>query len=169
MKLSQFNRLTNRTKRVKIAQDILARIAAKKFISRRGQYSDVCSISDKVLEENKYNSAQELIEDKSCAVCAKGALVMSWVALFNNKSIQEVIGQEEIAEINDIFPKTMRDAMEAAYEGYAVMLPGARYWETPLMPPKHYGEKKWSLTKIMQNIVDNKGRFKVGNYFFGSE
>lgn len=164
MNLETFNKLSDREKRVAIAKDVLQRLKMKKFISRRGIYSQVCNF-DIMKDENANKSAKKVLSTHKCAVCAKGALVMSWAAKFNNKTIFSVQGRSLISEINEFFPYDMRDAMECAFEGRSLSDPRSWYGIDNLL---ERGFEPWSLTRIMKNIVKNDGLFKVKDYYFGN-
>jgi hypothetical protein len=158
---AKFNRMTNPQKRVAIAKDVITRLDAEVIVPKRGTYLlptnpeldrefhemkfdkyGYLSPSAKALEIRE-SSGQEMVENIKCMVCAKGALVVSWAANFNEVTVNDVWNSNaaNIRGLKSIFPRRMRDRMETAFE-----------------------EDKWPLRRIMENIIKNKGKFVYSEY-----
>lgn len=163
MNLEKFNKLGKNAQRVHIAKDVLKRISLGKFRSLRGLYSQIGNFDWKNADSWSHLSAKKVLDENDCAVCAKGALVMSWCAQFNSKTLDEVYRKSAIPEVSDIFSRNMRNAMEAAFEGF-----GREFYIS-----NNFGcetvvglKKPWSLRRVMQNIVDNEGNFKYNGVVY---
>lgn len=156
-----FDKMTPAQKRVTIAKDVLARIRAGKIIDTHGIYfsipderlsanvrrydwdSDSYSVEAKILQKA---SAQKLVESMACEACAKGACFISWIANFNERTINEMRLWEGTLpkEFKGIFPYTIWSAIESAYEGYD-------------------GRGDKTLGWVMENLIKHEGNFKTSN------
>lgn len=156
----KFHRMSAAEKRVAIAKDVLARLAAKAIEAKRGiflepvsrtltaavegsyvkdrftGYEDFHYPDPKIAHAVKSIPGQEFVETNRCAVCAKGALVLSWAANFNKVTTGQIWNKAVVNGLAGVFPKKMRDEMEDAFE-----------------------YRSWSLSRIMKNIVVNEGKF----------
>lgn len=158
MTITTFNNKPANVQRMLVAKDIISRVEIGKFVAQRGTYSEIKNY-DVYSSTGGNESAQKVLRTNKCAVCAKGALVMSWVAMFNNKTVADVLGAEEIDEVNRIFPRLMRNAMEAAFEKF-------RYLTVSHSGTIAFNDepKRWSLRRIMENIIRNNGDFVFNGY-----
>lgn len=158
-----FDKLPNPTKRVLIAQDVIAQLDAKKFVSNRGNYFEFKVPKKKQEEygvgeseryepladyyaEYKTDTAQKLIKDSTCYVCAKGAAICSFVQKFNNKSIQDL--DENDDDLVKIFGDELWEAIEHHFEGWS-------------------GNASKSLRWLMNNIIENNGFLKIKGVLIG--
>jgi hypothetical protein len=174
MNKQEFDKLPVKERRVLMAKEVLSRLRRGKIKEKRGEYlispkynkdigiwgrsyykapwsSETERRATEKLKKLHQQSAQEVFENDTCYVCAKGGLVYTWVILFNNKKIVEVINEATLPQINRIFPKKMRDMMEYLFEGKRVSS------DLPLSLPSLDILSRWSIKKVMQNIVDNGG------------
>jgi hypothetical protein len=159
MNLEAFKQLGKRAQRIRIAKDVLERLKLEKFKEIHGRFSVIPGVTSFF---DGHKSAKKVLEANQCHVCAKGALVMSWVAQFNQKKLSSVLGHSRLKEIDSIFPEDMRNAMEAAFERFPLFYGG------PLKEHRLTREKKrWTLEQVMQNIVDNRGHFVYKGVTFG--
>lgn len=166
MTKTAFNHLNKFQKRVSIAKDALVQLKIGKFISTRGNY---LIFSDK----NNYNyvdtdSAQKILQKASqCEVCAKGALVCSYVLKFNQVTIDKVRSSiQQYPEMIAIFGVPLWAIIEALFEGYSFNLEGVVEPDgddTTNSKGKVYNvnHRKYSIVSIMKNIISNGG---VYNY-----
>lgn len=131
---AQFQELPINEQRVSLAKDVLAHLAAKKFVETRGRYFVFDSYD--YMNANT-DSAQDVIRNISeCYVCAKGAVVCAFVENFNQRTVSQL--NDEDAEIVQIFGKPMWRELELRFEGW-----GSRH-STPLFD-------------LMTNIISNNG------------
>lgn len=160
---AQFNKLSNPEKRVLIAQDVVAQLEAKKFVQKRGSYFEF-EVPDKKLHhyelvkgerysplddcyaDSRKESAQKLIKDSTCYVCAKGAAICSFVQKFNEKEISEL--HEDDDDLAEIFGHNLWQELERHFEG----------WD---------GNSQKSLKSLMNNIIENKGFLKINKVLIG--
>lgn len=143
---SKFNALSDRTKRVVIAHDVLAQLQAKKFRPIRGMIVNIPGVDDEVFDST---SLQASVKDAArCDVCAKGAVICSLAARFNTVTGDDVdqmyYGEYDVKdELNTkkIFGDVWQE-MEDQFEGLN--------WnrETP-------------LATVMKNIIKHNGQFKT--------
>ncbi len=148
----EFSALSPAKKRVAIAKDVIQRDRANLFdTSWTGFFNEVHDT------EFRESNPQEYFNQKTCHVCAKGAIMCSWVGNFNSYSADDVRGFDFIfhdtrtakrrnlypKELIDIFGIKMLDLIEAEFEG----------WKTATCKYKR------NLRAIMENVVANKGKF----------
>lgn len=166
LKKQKFDRLPAKEQRVAIAKDVIARLDAGKFKTLRGSFSLITKDGKdfSTWGKDRELSAKTVLQHNECQVCAKGSLVMSWVAQFNNKTIGQVYNRPIIPEIAAIFPQDMRDAMEGAFEGMVKII--AQDWPKSSIV-LHAPKKVWSLRKVMNNVIRNGGEFHYQGYKFG--
>lgn len=139
----KFDAMTNARKRVAIAKDVLLRLKLKKISQKRGAFL-ITKEMEAIFNSNQHDKGRRLykgdgqsfVEENKCEVCAKGALVLAWVANFNKLKVGDIYDRACTDGIREIFPSPMRDAMESAFE---------------------YG--RWPLSTVMKWIVKHKGDF----------
>src|SRR5688572_29959312 len=99
---ARFDRMLPRTKRLKIAEDVLARLKVGKIKPVRGKYFEAANrqLANKIYKEQVQNysfsapkgllekDAKTFVNEELCEVCAKGACMLSWVANFNEKIVK---------------------------------------------------------------------------------
>jgi hypothetical protein len=111
-----FDNLSIIEKRKAIAKDVIARLKSKNLVPINGELviMTLSSITD---------SLQTQINNNKCKVCAKGALICSWIGNFNryedlSKFDYDLNNRSNYpAELLEIFGRDMLDRMEAAFEG----------------------------------------------------
>lgn len=116
----EFNALSPNEKRVAIAKDVIIRIYADNLIEERGQIFQGQVTYDKEIDP------KDAINTKTCEVCARGALLCSWIGNFNNVSWRELrvlsgyraeYSSENFPEpLLEVFDRVMLDNIEAAFE-----------------------------------------------------
>lgn len=156
----KFDVLSNAEKRVEIAKDVIARLRADKIISDPGSLMGDC---DEI--ELSDLSAQDFFNNKPCHVCAKGALICSWVGNFNHYSKAEFgrfnydfrIGSKTYPkELIDLFGMEQLSIIEREFEqsqyGWCVV-------KNIDFRPNYSSPYHKNLRTIMENIVKNKGTF----------
>lgn len=166
----KFDALSNAEKRVAIAKDVILRIYNEKIIASPGSlFGDTESIADSEL------TIQEYFNEKPCSVCAKGALICSWIGNFNHYSKLDVIQFDMDfrsgswlddpsyirypKELLDIFGREMLDDIELAFEQELFS------WHINYSEFKDDFESDWDspyyedIQAIMENIIANNGEF----------
>lgn len=120
----EFNKLSLNEKRMAIAKDVIVRINNSNFFEERGQIlqGDVmryCDIDPK-----------DAINTKECDVCARGALLCSWIGNFNNVKWNDLLNLNSStsrpdatysstafpSQLLEVFDQVMLDNIEAAFE-----------------------------------------------------
>jgi hypothetical protein len=173
----EFNNLTLNEKRVAIAKDVIIRINNNNFLENRGQ------ILNGEIFSNKNTNPKESINTKQCEVCARGALLCSWIGNFNN------VGWDELSEFDsssnypvdygsstfpspllEVFDREMLDNIEAAFEADTFS------WHYNMCKTQQYvdafdrtyededGDEYRAGTPIielMEWIITNKGEFPL--------
>lgn len=179
----KFKNASKAEKRVMLAKDAIARIKMKQFEASTGTLADISleSYGDDGYKE----SFKTLIESNrvtSCAVCAKGGMLLSYVARFNNLTAEDA-GQVDMEDgviertLKEAFTKRQLDLMEVAFEGTTFKWTGELSDSAIEKAEKFYREtggfedmSDWNVERalserrllaIYQNIVDNKGNFKL--------
>lgn len=164
-----FEKLTPAQKRVQIARDVLAQLAAKRFKASPGTW--VGKDGGKFITEG---SAVEQVCDltkkiKKCEVCGLGSLFVAAVErandlktdqleskeYFSGEGEKRVIGEEDVFDyLGRFFDGDQLDAIEAAFE----MGDGARdnVRAEKFCPDPNPTVR---MTLIMENIIANRGNF----------
>jgi hypothetical protein len=153
-----FNESTKAQKRVMIAQDCIDRLACKLLSANTGSF-----ITYAGAEVN-----QERVNTIGCEVCAKGGLFASYIGRVNNFS-DDCIGndKDDLAhkKLLEVFTLRQLAIIEYAFEGtqyiYSVDIP----YDLEKKLEKFYDEIFYDddkrLIKICENIIKNKGTFKL--------
>jgi len=144
---SEFNKLDNYAKRVLIAQDVLDRLEAKRFVENRGDYFAFRTY------ENGLDDAKTFINKNVCHVCAKGAAICSFVGKFNSQNISQLRPHDP--ELEEIFGLELWRTIERVFEGWDADVTSSEICD------EYFGRKKWPMKKIMENIVRNNGKLKL--------
>jgi len=155
-----FKSLTAAQKRVEIAKDVLLRIKKKMVSPTVGQF--FTNLDDVIGGLDWKDSVQEAINNSQCEVCAKGALVCSWVGNFNRVKKKDVVGFDIDLRYEDSFPKSLvklfgRDMLDCIENNFEGMDYGWASKEASKrgIHPKYCG----NLAAIMKNIIKNNGTF----------
>ena len=118
---AQFTKMNKKRRIVHLAKDVLLQLASEKLIAEHGTY---CSMTKRGRYINKFSrafskkSAQDIINaaDTTCHVCAKGALICSYVSQFNGVVMEDFNGAQN-NDLDDIFGYEMWDQIEMLFEG----------------------------------------------------
>jgi hypothetical protein len=156
----KFAALSRNEQRKVICQDVLKRIELDLIKPNSGQFF-----------KNKYSvgegnqTPQEVVNSKKCEVCAKGALMCSWVGNFNNCDFDSFYNfSEELRdsiryphELLAIFGRDMLDNIEAAFENTSYN------WHYSFQETQKYtyGFERGDLKGIMEYIIANDGEFPI--------
>jgi hypothetical protein len=151
-----FNESTKAQKRVMIAQDCIDRIDCGLLSANTGAFVSYSG----VVNQTRVNTI-------SCEVCAKGGLLASYIGRVNNFN-NDCLGNDEDNEahkkLKEIFTLRQLAIIEYAFEGsqyiYSVGIP--RDIQNKLFEfYENYNDDNQRLIKICQNIIKNKGTFKI--------
>lgn len=175
---AKFKKMTNAEKRVVIAKDCIKRIRFEQIIPDKGVLIDrgTCSLEGSISETVNYN------EDFYCDGCAKGGLFISYIGRVNDFNFQEIgnYGHEHdsnpMQKLLEIFSEDQLSLIEAAFEDGQVINyyangnkidVGIGFDTHTLMMERaedfshgfEYAE--YRLIAICENIIENKGTFKI--------
>ncbi len=154
-----FAALSKEEKIVAICRDVIYRMDSGLIEPHNGDF-----FRNKFFLNDTDGTPQTEINTKECEVCAKGALMCSWVGNFNNYDWdafysfnERMLRQEYPRELTIIFGETMLDNIEAAFEGNAYS------WHINIEEALRYVGKfeKGDLRGIMNYIIENNGTFPV--------
>lgn len=153
-----FNESTKAQKRVMIAQDCIDRIKCNLLTANTGSFISYqgCKID------------QKLVNTTTCQVCAKGGLFASYIGRVNNFS-DECLGNHERNEAHkkllEVFTLRQLAIIEYAFEGtqyiYSVSLTTDMEDKLEEFYEENYEDDDQRLIKICENIIKNKGTFKL--------
>ncbi len=177
---NKFDAMTPAEKRIAICQDVIMRIEAENFIQNEGQILKGEAVRGVPLDLKK------AINNKTCEVCARGAILCSWIGNFNKvkwADIKHMIDSGYEAslistysstrfpeQVLEVFPREMLDNIEAAFEKSSYS------WHYSQYETKKYAEAfkqqfenednemEWRGTPIvdlMKYITDNNGEFPL--------
>lgn len=140
----EFDALPKNEQIVYLAEDVLKQLELDKFVAAHHGYFNFSDQETAQIiwsdEWKNHGTAQNLIEKSKCYVCAKGAVVCSFILNFNNRSTSQLNDMDP--EIVEIFGLDLWTRIEQAYEG----------WD---------GYAQHPLEEIMQNIIDNNGELTI--------
>lgn len=164
-KASDFNRLSNKRKRVLIAQDVLARLSENKIKPRR----NVMLEPDNLLIEDDESASEAIKAAKSCTVCAKGAVICSLVNRYNNAKGSDLdemydgsyTGLDQL-DTKKIFGEDLWNELECQFEGAVYY----RSFETKEVLGSNEVKPK-SLKWLMENLIENNGQLKINGKLIG--
>jgi plasmid maintenance system antidote protein VapI len=114
----RFAALSPEGKRVAIARDVLASLAAEKVIALTGTYIDTLGEGPGFFSLPSSEDAQVWLEDApTCTTCALGAMMLSCVRKANNATIGMLRGRSNItARLAVHFDRRQLDLIETAFE-----------------------------------------------------
>ena len=171
---SAFNKLPVLKRRVLIAEDVLDQLAMKKITPKRGVLIEVANV-DKPDQEDfhgvKYNESVKCTLDnaKSCHVCAKGAVITALTKKFNHAKgtdLEEIYqgwySEKDELDTHLIFGEDLWSEIEAQFEGDASYRTEAMEELLGCNDPVPK-----SLKSLMENIIKNGGKLKVGKHLIG--
>lgn len=149
----KYKLMTREQRKVAIAKDVIKQINAGVFdirsrfgyiMNKRGKGMH-CMVS----KDNALGIA------KQCGMCARGALMISRIAKFNEVKIHagfSVYREDTIAALEDAFTENELSSIESAFEG-------SHYFFHSQFHNDHKSDAN-RLIAICQNIVDHKGFFR---------
>lgn len=174
----EFDLLPQNEKIIAICKDVLARMDVNLIIANSGMI--FCRVYTN-------DDPKTYLNQKSCEVCAKGGILSSWVANFNNytwdeiKSLDTYKNRREFAdkipkELSEIFGRDLLDQIEVAFEGAKYSWNSYEHMDFAYMfgpfdynEDKHNDEEEYKkeesdrrLRLIMENIIKNEGKFVSG-------
>lgn len=183
-KNKSFSKLGKMQKRVMIARDVIAQVKAKKFKVKTGTYCDL-KINKKYKPEVEGElELQSLMESgvvEKCTVCAIGGIFASKVSIGNKFNINvendswddenpdlridnELSDDEIFKNLENIYSSEELRKIEYAFEGNDI---DDSFWHEEdefhkniLSYSKVHKNVDNRLIAIMQNIIDNNGKFK---------
>jgi len=166
MKTENFDNLSNKDKRIAIAKDVIKSIEAKIYVAKMGHIVETPrSLDNRLYNTIKEFPLQQLIPKYKCKVCAKGALFLSHVLLYNNYNVQGHFGvsNSDVSEEVDYFTEEQMDLIEIAFEGSrwvwhssSITMNDETY---AIQFYEKYPKEDERLVAIMKNIITNKGKF----------
>jgi hypothetical protein len=153
-----FKESTKAQKRVMIAQDCIDRLSCSLLLANTGSF-----ITYMGEEVNK-----TIVNTRTCEVCAKGGLFASYIGRVNNFN-DECLGNDEDNEahkkLREIFTLRQLAIIEYAFEGtqyiYSVDIPQDMQKKLEDFYDENYDDDDQRLIKICENIIKNKGAFKI--------
>lgn len=152
--------MTPQEARIAIAQDVIKQL---KYYKVQSVYCELPrEIFDDIVKYNDKDAKEEWEQIKNCEVCGIGACFLSYVHLFNNTTIGDLVGPNFYtisSKLNGIFSMEQLECIENAFEGYRY---GSKTIKTLAFYERHSNERsdrKGLLKQIMLNIIENNGTF----------
>lgn len=166
MTTNRFNQLRPLTKRVFIARDALAQLKIGKYNANRGM--DFTAILPPNTYDSQFDSAQEAIKRASqCTVCAKGALICSYVRNFNSLSVAYVERGGRDNTLKSLFGNSLWGTVEALFEGWSFDKYGDSDHNESWDRKYNTKHKKYSMESLLKNIIRNKGKLNYNGILIG--
>lgn len=126
MRQKAYEKMTVYEKRVAVLKDVLLRLKVGSYVATTGGIMEFARVEDEEFLADTTNGekpAQPFIKSvKFCEVCAKGAMVMSAVRIFNSMSCEELyqcsrpIAVSENPSMAKLFGRQLLDEMEVLFE-----------------------------------------------------
>lgn len=156
----KFEALPANKKRKAICKDVLKRLKIGLIVPENGRFFRELDSFERV------GKPQKTFNKEVCHVCAKGAIMCSWVGNFNKYDWSEVLDfSEETSygyypqELLEIFGREMLDNIEAAFERDSFP------WHANRKLSRKYTKNNFQgMKEIMKYIVANDGEFPVPTY-----
>lgn len=175
-KVISWSRMSKKAKRIAIAKDVLKHIKAGALIPTSGWYFKSSEVRDvqREIPFTETRELQELLQGKTCQVCAKGALFISDILKNDDFQVGTYTDIDEggimCDRLEGIFERGQLDLIECAFEGGTVTdatgILSDDNGNTPLADKaekfhdKNNDDSEKILTAIMKNIIKNDGTFK---------
>lgn len=167
MPVKKWSEMTPSEKRVTLAKDVISQLKKNKLSAQSGIYVDLL-LDNKVEDSEQLNKV--LKKQGTCEVCAKGALFISHIMRNNHFTIGDYYSchkttyNEKIKKrLDSLFSLSQLELIEKAFEGEThdndlkdndlIDLANEFY--------DYYEDDKERLIAIMNNIIKNKGTFKL--------
>lgn len=172
----RFKKATKQRKRVMIAKDVLAQLAANRFIAAQGTW--IGTLDDAIMYGDKDNDVQKIVcEQNQCEVCGIGAVFVSTVEFANRLKAGELNIHGESGDfggyaeyLTQWFSMEQLRLIELAFESGSG---GCRTSEKTseknavkffdfldLEFNKFDADADERMRLIMENIIANKGEFR---------
>lgn len=142
----------------RVCQDVIDSLNAEKLMAITGN-------TVQFKGHIPYNeSAQEFIQNNSCSVCAKGAILTEWVRKFNKLTVRELAraGSDSLgdwpADLVELFGVKLLDEIEVAFERFhSVVWCDVPYSRRQYLSEKYHEivDNKTRMIKIMQDIIND--------------
>jgi hypothetical protein len=167
-KETSFSKLSESEKRIVILKDALKHLKAKRISAETGCVMEVIGAAK---DELSTRQLQEIIKEKSCKVCQRGALLFSMVWRSNNfivdpaktsfnyanTSFGSFHGEDELVDpfLETLFSEDQLKLMESAFERTTLHgQPKARDFG------EQYDSDDDRMEAILKNAIENEGIFK---------
>lgn len=166
-----FELLSPAQKRVQIAKDVLAQLdlngKSRKIHIVAGEYFSTEFNNEELLKDDEVELQNIVTQPEfQCNVCAKGALFVTKALNYNNCSVksdlENIFSDDIVMALSGIFDTEMLDNIENAFEcGVICNLDDDYYAVASSIMYSDIENPEDRLRLIMENIIANKGDFKI--------
>lgn len=138
-----FTKMNKKRRIVFLAKDVLMQLKNASFVELHGSFINLINkrTGGYVHIADYSRSAHDILNtrDNQCHVCAKGALVCSYVKNFNGVTMANFkVNHND--EMSELFGSVIWDEIENAFEGF-------------------HQFQRHSMEELMKNLIKNKGNF----------
>ncbi len=164
MSKSDWSKMPVWKRKVAVAKDVINQIQLKKFKVQKNHYLLLDDDIDVDPSEDPQKAMKCALDSKKCTVCARGAMMLTKVAKYNNFEFDEFYNlncdHATTDALGDCFTEHELQLIETFFERLSFIDEGDAF--------NLYGVdyRKWGpnnpedrLICIMQNIIDHKGQF----------
>lgn len=166
MPVKKWSEMTDSEKRVTLAKDVISQLKKNKLNACSGTYLMIINL-DNVEDNEQLNKV--LKKQGTCEVCAKGALFISHIMRNNHFTVGDYYScrkndNEKIKErLDSLFSLSQLELIEKAFEGesHDNELKDSTLIDLANEFHYYYEDDEERLIAIMNNIIENKGTFKL--------
>lgn len=154
--------MTKKEKRIAVAKDALLQLKREVYLATRGVYFDGPLRQNMNLIDDDQQQAKPFLlkSEAKCAVCARGAILLSTIRKYNNCTIGALDLFDESVSY-ELFGDEALELMESAFELSTIFVTDSS--EEKAYKAVEFGRKHETshdrLVAILKNIVKN-GNFK---------
>ncbi len=170
--MTKFENLKPAEKRVAIARDVLAQLAAKRFVAKQGEWVDELRNRKGLGQDENAEVCKITKKQKTCNVCAMGALFVAAVERADRLKVSDVLktlddyerdnnyGLNQDALFNYVKRFFSLDQMEAIETAFERGEGATSHSDEAAEFNQDDTDPDTRMRLIMENIIVNKGRFR---------
>lgn len=152
---------TKSQRAVEVAEDVLKQLNKRKNGYLASGMGYLQTKYDLTSAEGSLQDHLDGIQEGGCEVCALGALLLSKARLYDDVPISNdgICITDCLNGLTTVFSQRQLNLIEAAYEGGRLDYDNSSLERSAVAFGEKYRDRKARMRAIMQNIVENQGKF----------